>query len=282
MNREIGDFIDECWKPPPRAAKPGRRRAQRARPRTGACRVRRWPTGRRRRSAAARSASSTSRPRSKAAARSKRLQLVFGGAARLAAIGGVVVLALGVGGGDDGGDGRAGARARRRRSSREQQTTDIEEAAKAAGCKLTNPQYEGAGHEEQEFTADRLQDQPADLRRPLPDWYEDGIYEPGTTPRPRQARAHARARPHQRPVQAGHARGRPSTSSRRSSPRNDGYHMLLYQNTTEHGRRGRRDRVDALAGLHGDERRGLRRPADLPRPLHRQGPGEGPLGALRR
>src|SRR5436309_1272189 len=52
-----------------------------------------------------------------------------------------------------------------------------------------------------------------------------------------------------------------------------GYHMLLFQNTTNMPYQVARDGVDALAHLPGDERQGVRRDPHLPRHLHRQGPG---------
>ena len=108
-----------------------------------------------------------------AAARRKRLQLVGGVVLGVAAIA-VVALAVvarrrrrrqrrdGTRQGADSSD--AGAT----RSCRRRQTSDYEAAAKAAGCTLSNPAYEGATHEHKDFKASRLQDEPADLGQPQP------------------------------------------------------------------------------------------------------------------
>ena len=63
----------------------------------------------------------------------------------------------------------------------------------------------------------------------------------------------------------------------------DGYHMLLFQNTTEHeGRRSRRTAWTHSLTCPDHERQGVRRAPDLPGPLHRQGPGEDPLSGFAR
>ena len=63
---------------------------------------------------------------------------------------------------------------------------------------------------------------------------------------------------------------------------NEGYHMLLYENTTD-----MEPAVAATAWTHSltcpdDERQGVRRDPDVPGPLHRQGPRDRPLGRRRR
>ena len=64
----------------------------------------------------------------------------------------------------------------------EQATSDIKAAAKAAGCTLNNPAYEGANHEEKDFKASDYKTNPPTSGNHTPDWYEDGIYAPGDTP----------------------------------------------------------------------------------------------------
>ena len=78
------------------------------------------------------------------------------------------------------------------------------------------PPNEGAGHEEKDFKASDYKQNPPTSGNHFPQWYQDGVYDAGRHAGARQARPHARARPHRRPVQAGHARRRPSRSSRRS------------------------------------------------------------------
>ena len=170
-----------------------------------------------------------------AAARRKRLQIVGGTLLGAAAIAGVVV-AIAVGfGGDDGGQSGNAPEVDPAVAARipEQQTTDINEAAEAAGCKLTNAEFEGASHEEKEFTPADYQTNPPTSGNHTPDWYDDGIYVPGTTP-----------------TASGCSCTRSSTGGSTSSTRparpaatveelealyasmNEGYHLMLYENTT--------------------------------------------------
>ena len=145
-----------------------------------------WPAGRRKRSSAARSAWRARRPSASAAARRKRLQYVVRRAARRRRRR----------------RHRRGARARRARRRRrrrrrradarqrgrrvvelpEQKTGDLKAAAKAAGCKLDNPEIEGATHETKDFKAADYKTNPPTSGNHNPDWYEDGIYAPGDTP----------------------------------------------------------------------------------------------------
>ena len=120
----------------------------------------------------------------------------------------------------------------------EQATSDIKAAAKAAGCTLNNPAYEGANHEEKDFKPSDYKTNPPTSGNHTPDWYEDGIYAPGDTPEPRQDSC----------TRSSTAGSRSSTSRARRRPtvgqleallaeQQDGYHMLLFENTTEHARR---------------------------------------------
>ena len=182
---------------------------------TAGCRV-----AKRKRNAASASARSASSRRSAPAPRRKRMQIVFGGVLGVVAV-----------------DRRSSrslvARARRRRTTARPAEVPAGTAADPgpagvrpqegrrgrAAARSANPAERGLGPRGEELQALRLQAEPADLGQPLPEWYQDGIYAPGDTPEPRQARAHARARPDRHPVQAGHARRRPSRSSRRSTTR---------------------------------------------------------------
>ena len=147
-------------------------------------------------------------------------------------IAGVVVAVLvGDGGGGDGGPKQASA-PRRPPSCPTQQVSDIKEAAKAAGCTLSNPAYEGAGHEQKDFKASDYKTNPPTSGNHAPDWYKDGIYAPGDTP--------DLGKPSTRSSTAG---SRSSTSPGRRkatvdqleallAENDDGYHMLLFENTT--------------------------------------------------
>ena len=171
----------------------------------------------------------------RAAANKRRLQLVGGGALALAAVAAVVVaLVVGLGGGDDapkvpGSDASAQAAAK----LPEQKLTDLEDAAKAAGCTLLNPRYEGAGHEDKQFTAKDYKTNPPTSGNHNPVPYQDGIYEPGTTP---SLGALVHTLEHGR-INVQYKKGTPASTVARLealvAEQNGGYHMLLYENTTD-------------------------------------------------
>jgi hypothetical protein len=169
-----------------------------------------------------------------AAARRKRLQLGGGvllGAAVIAAV--VVAIAVGFGGDEGGGSGNAPevdpAVAAR---IPEQQTTDINAAAKAAGCKLTNAEFEGANHEEKEFTPADYQTNPPTSGNHTPDWYDDGIYVPDTTP---ELGMLVHTLEHGR-INIQYDPDTPAETVEELealfADMNEGYHLLLYENTT--------------------------------------------------
>lgn len=166
----------------------------------------------------------------RASSRRKRLQLVGGAVLAAAAVAAVIVaIVVGVGGGDEEG-------APRQASSTavtlpEQKVTDLKEAADAAGCTLTNASFEGQNHADRTFTPADYETNPPTSGDHNPTWYEDGIYEPGTTPRLGEL-VHTLEH------------GRIDVQYRPGSPRsvrdqleafvgeNDGYHMLMFENTT--------------------------------------------------
>ena len=170
-----------------------------------------------------------------AVARRKRLQLVLGALLALAALAGVAV-AIGAGlGGDDSGTGSKTPEASEQAAAQipEQETTDYEEAAEAAGCTLENPKYEGAGHEEKDFTAADYQTNPPTSGAHFPEWYEDGVYEPGTTPNLGML---AHTLEHGR-INIQYKKGTDAKTVAQLealvTDMNDGYHLLLYENTTD-------------------------------------------------
>jgi hypothetical protein len=170
----------------------------------------------------------------KAAARRKRLQYVFGGVLGLAVVAGVVaVAALGVGGGDSGGEGKPtdATNASSDVKLPEQKTGDLQAAAKAAGCTLANPAIEGSTHETKDFKPSDYKTNPPTSGNHNPDWYQDGIYSPGDVPRlgmlvhPLE---HGRIEVQYKP-------GTPQSTVNQLEAllgESDGYHMLLFQNTT--------------------------------------------------
>jgi hypothetical protein len=169
-----------------------------------------------------------------AAARRKRLQLVGGALLGIAAIAAVVIaVVIGTGGGDDETEAQNPAGAAN--SSVElppQETSDYEAAAKAAGCTLENPQYEGAGHAEKDFKASDYKTNPPTSGTHYPEWYDDGVYEPGTTPNLGKL---VHTLEHGR-IDVQYKKGTDKATVARLEAlleeQNEGYHMLLFENTT--------------------------------------------------
>ena len=180
--------------------------------------------------------------------RRKRLQLAVGGLLALAAVAGIVVAVVVRHGRRRRGQDRSAPERLGRGPA--QQDSDIKEAAKAAGCTLSNPAYEGATHEQKTFKPSDYKTNPPTSGNHTPTWYEDGVYDPGNAP---NLGMHVHTLEHGR-IDVQYKPGTPrrrSRSSRRCWPRtSDGYHMLLFQNTTEHeGRRSlrRRGRIPSPA-----------------------------------
>jgi hypothetical protein len=184
-----------------------------------------------------------------AAARRKRLQLAGGvvlGVAAIAAI--VVAITVGFGGGDDSGAQAPEANEQAAAELPPQETSDIEDAAKAAGCQLANPAFEGANHDDQkQFTAADYKTNPPTSGDHHPEPYEDGVYEPDTTPslgKLVHTLEHGRINIQYKP-------GTPAETVAQlealvaSEGMNEGYHLLLYQNTT-----GMEPAVAATAWTH--------------------------------
>ena len=181
-----------------------------------------------------------------AAARRKRLQLGGGVLLGAAAIAGVVVaIAVGFGGGDDSAPSGGSAEIDPAVAARipEQQTTDVNAAAEAAGCTLRNAEFEGANHEEKEFRPADYQTNPPTSGNHTPDWYDDGIYAPDTT---NELGMLVHTLEHGR-VNIQYKPGTPAETVEELealyAEMNEGYHLLVYENTTGHGsRRSRRRR----------------------------------------
>jgi hypothetical protein len=148
----------------------------------------------------------------RAAARKRTLQLgagVVGGLVIIAVI--VVLVAGGGGGGDD-------------KVDPNKLTAD----AKAAGCTFTSFKSEGRTHTAGKVT---YKTNPPTSGNHNPDWYQDGIYNPGDVPRlgmlvhPLE---HGRIEVQYKP-------GTPQNAIDQLEAlvgESDGYHMLMFQNTT--------------------------------------------------
>jgi len=170
------------------------------------------------------------------AARRQRLQLALGGVVAVAAVAVVALLLTGAVGGDDGGDGGDGSARQPEAASNvtlpEQEIGDVRQAARAAGCRLRSPEIEGAGHETRQFAAEDYQTNPPTSGNHYPEWYEDGVYEPGDVPDLGMlvhTLEHGRINVQYKP-------GTPAETIARLeallAEQSDGYHMLLYENTT--------------------------------------------------
>ena len=134
---------------------------------------------------------------------------------------------------------RAGGRLRPARapaptsSSRRRRPPTYDEAAKAAGCTLTNAKYEGANHEEKDFTPADYKTNPPTSGNHFPDWYDDGVYEPGTTDNLGML---VHTLEHGR-INIQYKKGTPADVVAKLEAlydeQNEGYHMLLFENTTD-------------------------------------------------
>jgi hypothetical protein len=181
----------------------------------------------------------------RAAARRKRLQLAFGVVLGVAVIAGIVVaVVVGTGGGGNGKPTAATAAAAKVKLPT-QQISDIKPAAEAAGCTLTNPAYEGATHEEKTFKPSDYKTNPPTSGNHTPTWYDDGIYAPGDAPNLGKLvhpLEHGRIEVQYKP---GTPKATVDQLEALLAENSDGYHMLLFQNTT-----GMPSQIAATAWTH--------------------------------
>src|SRR3954454_1510979 len=165
-----------------------------------------------------------------AAAQRKRLQYVFGGLLAVLIVAGVAALALGaIGGGDDAGSAQKPSA--NGVTLPKQAQTDLKKAADAAGCKGVDAPTEGNTHETKDFKASDYKTNPPTSGNHNPDWYEDGIYAPGDVPRLGML---VHPLEHGR-IEVQYKEGTPSGDVAKLESllgETDGYHMLLFQNTT--------------------------------------------------
>jgi hypothetical protein len=170
----------------------------------------------------------------KRAARRQRLQLAIGALVAAAAIAVVVLLVSGtLGGGDDtsASDGSQ-PEAADNVSIPPAEIGDMAEAAEAAGCKLANPEIEGATHEDKQFTAADYKTNPPTSGNHFAEWYEDGVYTPGSVP---ELGMLVHTLEHGR-INIQYKAGTPEDTVLQlealAADMEDGYHLLLYENTT--------------------------------------------------
>jgi hypothetical protein len=165
------------------------------------------------------------------AARRQRMQIALGGVGGLAVIAVAVLLITGsLGGGDSAADG--GSAPASNVTIPEQAIGDMKQAADAAGCKLSNPPIEGAQHEDRAFKASDYKTNPPTSGNHFPQWYDDGVYTPGTTP---ELGMLVHTLEHGR-IDVQYKPGTPAKTVSQLeallSEQSEGYHMLLYENTT--------------------------------------------------
>jgi hypothetical protein len=168
-----------------------------------------------------------------AAGRKKRLGMVLGALAAIGVIALVVLLVLpAVGGDDDEESAKKSVKDAANVKLPDPEITNVDEAAKAAGCKLEHPKYEGAGHKEKKFGKADYKTNPPTSGEHFPTWYDDGIYEPGGVPELGQTvhtLEHGRINVQYKP-------GTPKATVDKLEAfvgEKTGYHLLLYENTTD-------------------------------------------------
>jgi hypothetical protein len=109
---------------------------------------------------------------------------------------------------------------------------DLAEAVRVAGCTLGRPPNEGAAHADKAFTASDYNVNPPTSGTHTPEWAPDGVYKPGDTP---ELGNLVHTLEHGR-VNIQYRRGTPVETIKRLETLvlelDNGYHQLLYENTT--------------------------------------------------
>jgi hypothetical protein len=166
-----------------------------------------------------------------AASRRKRLQYVFGGLVSVLILAGVIAVATSAFSGG-GGDGSPTASQGGGAAIPAVQETDLTKAAAAASCKVVDAPIEGNSHEDKNFKASDYKTNPPTSGNHTPKWYQDGEYNPGDTP---SLGMLVHPLEHGR-IELQYKKGSPAkTVSQLQTLFNDsssGYHMLLFENTT--------------------------------------------------
>jgi hypothetical protein len=166
------------------------------------------------------------------AARAQRLRLAGGALAGVVVVVAAVLLATGTLGGSCSGSDDPSQPENANVKLPTQQIGDLAAAAKAAGCKLANPPIEGRSHETKDFTAADYKTNPPTSGNHFPEWYQDGVYNPGDTPNLGMlvhTLEHGRIDVQYKP---GTPKNVVAKLEALLAEQSDGYHMLLFQNTT--------------------------------------------------
>jgi len=168
----------------------------------------------------------------RAAARKKRVGMVAAGILAVLVLAGGAVGIIAATGGNDEVPADNGQETAANVTLPQQEETDVEAAAKAAGCKVETVAYAGAGHEDKDFKASDYNSNPPTSGSHNPAWSEDGVYEPGTTPKLGElvhTLEHGRINIQYKP-------GSPARTVQQLealyNEMSEGYHLLLYENTT--------------------------------------------------
>jgi hypothetical protein len=162
--------------------------------------------------------------------RRKRLQYVFGGLLSVLIVAGAAVALAGAfsGGGDSGPDKTPAGGA----DIPGVQETDLKKAAAAASCELKDAPIEGNTHEDKNFKPSDYKTNPPTSGNHNPDWYQDGEYDPGDTPRLGML---VHPLEHGR-IELQYRKGTPDETVKQLrtlfNQSSNGYHMLLFENTT--------------------------------------------------
>jgi Protein of unknown function (DUF3105) len=163
-------------------------------------------------------------------ARRKRMQLALGALGAIAAVAVAVLLVSGTLGGDD--SAAEPSAPASEVTLPEQEIGDLQQAAKAASCTLRSPDIEGGTHETKDFKASDYKTNPPTSGNHAPTWYQDGVYEPGTTP---ELGKLVHTLEHGR-IDVQYKPGTPAETVAQLeallAEQNEGYHMLLFENTT--------------------------------------------------
>jgi Protein of unknown function (DUF3105) len=167
-------------------------------------------------------------------ARAKRLQFVFGGVLSVLVVAAIAVGAVVVSGsgGGGGGNGKPKPPLKGGVAIPALQQSDLKKAAAAANCTVSNPAIEGNTHETKDFKASDYKTNPPTSGNHNPVWYQDGEYNPGDTPKLGML---VHPLEHGR-IELQYKAGTPSNTVKQLetlfNQESGGYHMLLFQNTT--------------------------------------------------
>ncbi len=167
-----------------------------------------------------------------AAGRRKRLQFAFGGLLAVLIVAGVAALAAGAFSGNDSSGGGGPETPKGGADIPSVKETDLTKAVAAAGCTVSNPKIEGNSHADKDFKASDYKTNPPTSGNHNPVWYQDGEYAPGNTPRLGEL---VHPLEHGR-IEIQYKKGTPEHTVKQLETLfkslDDGYHMLLLENTT--------------------------------------------------